>query len=108
MAETRTDVELPEGLRRYFWEYDADRLSWESSRHTIVTRLLQSGGLDAVQWLRRHLSDEELREFLARRRGRGISPRRLRFWGLVLGLPRGEVDDWVAAQRSNPWQRRAR
>jgi len=62
--------------------------------------------MDAVQWLREHMSDEEIRDFLARRRGRGISPRRLRFWGLVLGIPRNKVDEWIAAARANPWHRR--
>lgn len=100
--------ELSELLRRYFWDYDPERLSWEASRHTIVLRLLQSGGWDAVRWLRAHVSSEELREFLVRRRGRGIDPKRLRFWGLILDLPREQVDEWVEAARSNPWYQRTR
>ena len=100
--------ELDELLRRYLWEYDPARLSWEENRHTIVTRLLESGGWDAVRWLRTHLSDDELRAFLVRRRGRGLEPRRLRFWGLVLDIPEEEVDGWIAAARSNPWFNRTR
>lgn len=97
---------VPEHLRQYFWEYDADRLSLEESRHTILLRLLQSGGMDAVRWLRQNASDQELREMLIRRRGRGISPQRLRFWALLLDLPDTQVDEWIAAERSNPWNRR--
>jgi hypothetical protein len=107
MADQHRTTDLPERLRGYFWDYDADHLTWRGSRHTIVLRLLQSGGMDAVQWLREHMSDEEIREFLVRRRGRGISPRRLRFWGLVLGVPRSQVDEWIAVARANPWHRRA-
>jgi hypothetical protein len=106
MADQQSTTDLPERLRGYFWDYDAKHLTWAGSRHTIVLRLLQSGGMDAVQWLREHMSDEEIRDFLARRRGRGISPRRLRFWGLVLGIPRNKVDEWIAAARANPWHRR--
>lgn len=98
--------DLSELLRRYFWEYDPARLTWETSRHTILLRLLQHGGWDAVQWLRANLADEEIRDFLVRRRGRGIDPKRLRFWGLILDLPREEVDTWIAAARSDPWLRR--
>ena len=89
-------------LRRYLWEYDPGKLSWEGSRHIIITRLLQSGGWDAVVWLRAHVSDQELRDLLIRRRGRGLNPERLRFWELILDLPRERVDEWVAAARANP------
>lgn len=106
MTDQHGTTELPERLRGYFWDYDADRLTWERSRHTIVLRLLQSGGMDAVKWLREHMSDEEIREFMVRRRGRGISPRRLRFWGLVVGIPGSQVDEWIAVARANPWHRR--
>jgi hypothetical protein len=97
---------IPEHLRQYFWEYDPDRLSLDESRHTILLRLLQEGGLDAVQWLRHNVEEEEIRTLLARRRGRGISPKRLRFWALLLDLPDAQVDDWIAAERSSPWSRR--
>ncbi|MGH7458900.1 MAG: DUF6922 domain-containing protein [Longimicrobiaceae bacterium] len=98
--------QLPESLRGYFWDYDADRLSWDGSRNTIVKRLLQSGGMDAVAWLRAQMSDDEIRDFIVRRRGRGMEPRRLRFWSLVVGIPRVQVDGWIAVARSNPWNRR--
>jgi len=97
---------IPEHLHRYFWEYDPKRLSLEESRHTILLRLLQSGGMDALRWLRATVSDDELRTLLVRRRGRGITPRRLRFWGLMLDLPEEQVDEWVAAERANVWNRR--
>ncbi len=96
---------IPEHLRQYFQEYTED-LDWERSRHTIILRLLQAGGMDAVVWLRSRMSDEEIREFLVRRQGRGIEPRRLRFWGLVLKLPRNDVDRWIGTARANPWYRR--
>jgi|SRR5690606_31570527 len=100
--------ELPEYLRRYFWDYDAGGPTGEGAHQTVVTRLLQAGGWDAVRWLRASVGDDGLRAFLTRRRGRGISPQRLRFWGLVLDLPREEVDAWIAAGRTDPWHARTR
>jgi hypothetical protein len=99
-------VELPAHLRAYFWEYPAEGLNWEQGRDTIVLRLLQSGGMDALEWLRSRLSDDELREFIVRRQGHGLDPRRLRFWGLVLSIPRAEVDRWISAAKTDPWYRR--
>lgn len=91
---------LPERLHRYFWEYDATRLAWPESRGTIALRLLQCGDADAIRWLRERMSDAELRDFLERRRGRGLEPDRLRYWGQELGIPGEEVDAWIAAVRS--------
>lgn len=106
MATEQQTVLLPDDLQRYFWDYDAGQLSRPANRHTIATRLLQSGGWGAVRWLREQTSDDELRQFLVARRGRRISPERLRFWGLILDLPRRQVDEWLSAGRSNPWHRR--
>ncbi|MDT8437033.1 MAG: hypothetical protein RRA92_09800 [Gemmatimonadota bacterium] len=102
---TRT-AGVPERLRRYFWDVDPDRLSWETGRAAIIRRLLNSGGMDAIAWLRFRVSDEDLREFVLQRDGCGLSPRRLRFWGLVLDIPADLVDAWVADARRNPWYRR--
>ena len=38
---------------------DADRLSWHENRHTILRKLLEDGGWDAVRWLRANVSDDE-------------------------------------------------
>jgi hypothetical protein len=106
MADRQVTLDMPDDLRALFWDYDTDRLSWELSRHTIVLRLLEKGGLRAVRWLRQHLSDEEIREFIVLRRGRGISPRRLRFWSLLLEIPRRDVDEWIETARRDPWHNR--
>ncbi len=106
MQEEQHTVSLPEELRGHFWDHDPDRLSWEEGRNTIVRRLLESGGMQAVRWLREHLSNDEIREFIVQRRGRGIGPRRLRFWSLIVGISREDVDEWVEASRHNPWHTR--
>jgi antitoxin HigA-1 len=99
---------IPAVLERYFWDQDPTKLTWDENRHAIVTRLMESGGWDSVEWLRAQMDDDELTAFLVRRFGRGISPKRLRFWGLTLGIPPELVDEWIAAQMSNPWSQRVR
>lgn len=108
MADRQATPELPDELRGFFWDYDTDQLWWEDSRHTIVLRLLEKGGMQAIRWLRQRMTDEEIRDFIVRRRGRGISPRRLRFWSLVVEIPRHDVDEWIETARRNPWQTRTR
>ncbi len=106
--ESEETVELPELLGRYFWDYAPGRLTWPDSRQTIIGRLLEKGGFDSVRWLRRHVGDQEIREFIIARRGRGIDPKRLRYWELILRLPEELVSAWIAAALQNPWHQRVK
>jgi hypothetical protein len=99
-------VELPALLGRYFWDYAPGRLAWPEHSYTIILRLLEKGGWDAVRWLRSNVSDADLREFITERRGRGLDPKRLRYWELILGLPGDQVDVWVQSARQSPWYNR--
>lgn len=97
---------LPESLRAYFWDYAFDGLSWESDRELIVRRLLTNGSWEAITWLRKRIGDGALRKWLIAHQGRGLSPRQLRFWSLVLGLPARRANAWTLAARTNPWNQR--
>jgi hypothetical protein len=104
--ENEPTVELPELLGRYSWDYGPGRLTWPESRHTIIGRLLEAGGFDAVRWLRRNVDDAEIRDFIVQRRGRGLDPKRLRYWELILELPEPQVDGWIESALASPWYRR--
>ena len=101
-------VALPASLHRYFWDVDPARLTLDGGRYTILRRLLEKGGMDAFVWLRREIGDDEIRRFLISTHGRGISPKRLRFWELMLSLPHELVDGWIARYRETPWGARTR
>jgi hypothetical protein len=98
---------LPGMLRGLLWDYDWKELSWEEDRDLILARVLSAGSWDAVTWLRSQVTDRELREWLARRHGAGLSPQRLRFWELVLELPHDQVNTWLAEERRKTWDVRA-
>lgn len=97
---------LPESLRRLFWDYDFSRLSWDGDRDLVTARVLAAGSWRDIGWLRSRLGDETLAAWITARRGRGLSPQQLRFWELILGLPTADVDAWLEARRSDPWDRR--
>lgn len=97
---------LPENLRDFFWDTPFEKLSWEADREFIIRRLLTDGSWEAVSWLRRKIGDVDLRKWLVGHRGRGLSPRQLRFWSLALALPKKQVSAWVHASRAEPWTRR--
>ena len=94
---------LPRDMRRFFWDCAFARLRWETDRDFVIGRLMERGDWPAMQWLRRTAGDAELRRWLEARRGRGLSPRRLRYWQLVLDLPHRRVSAWIEAQRNLPW-----
>lgn len=97
---------LPSWLSSYFWDYSFAKLSWEADRDLITRRLLTEGSWEAVTWLRKHLGDDGLRHWLIAHRGRGLSPRQLSFWSLILNLPSKEVAAWIHTSRNSPWSQR--
>jgi len=97
---------LPKSLKPYFWDYPFSKLSLKTDRDLIVRRILTSGSWDAVLWVRKKIGDENLKQWLIAHRGRGLSPRQLRFWELILDLPKRQVNVWVKAARQTPWGRR--
>ncbi len=97
---------LPRTLRKFFWDYDFARLSWKADRDLIIARILAVGNWESLRWLRRRLPDAELRDWLVRRRGAGLSNRHLRYWELMLGLPRRQVNVWLAEPARKIWEGR--
>ncbi|HJT77654.1 MAG TPA: hypothetical protein VJ739_10680 [Gemmataceae bacterium] len=99
---------LPQRLRPLFWDHDFGRLTWENDVDLLIGRILGAGDWDAVRWLLRRLPESALRDWLERRRGAGLSGRQLRFWELVLGLSRRQVDTWLADPAREVWEGRRR
>lgn len=75
---------LPHNLRTFFWDVDAGRLSISGSAHFIIGRLMEHGGEDAVRFLLKSYSRDELVQVL--RKNRTISRRSHVFWRLFLGI----------------------
>jgi hypothetical protein len=96
----------PHFLKAFFWDYDFDSLSWEEDRELIINRILSSGDWNALTWLRSHIGDRFLREWIERHEGGKLSPKKLRFWELVLGLPHRKVSTWLATERGEIWGKR--
>ena len=106
--EASQESGLPEQLRPLFWQHDFEELSWEQDRDLVIGRTLSHGSWDDIQWLRSRLTNAELREWIVRRRGRMLSPRQLRFWELILGIPRATVTRWLDRPERKIWDQRAR
>ena len=97
---------LPDELRPFFWDVDFDTLTWEEFHSFITRRLLQSGDWQSIQWLRSRLDDEALRQWIYQHDGRGLSPRQIRFWELILDLDRRKTNRWIRKLKLQTWERR--
>ena len=98
--------ELPEQLRPLFWDYAFSQLSLAKDRDLIIRRVLSNGSWDAIRWLGKRLGDRELRDWLVAHRGRGLSARQLRFWGVLYDLPARQVNQWVKTAQTGVWGKR--
>jgi hypothetical protein len=99
-------VELPAELSSLFWEYEPGALLWPRDQETIARRILESGPWNTVKWLRREMGDAALRDWILEHEGRNLTPRQLRYWQIILDLPKRTVDAWVARERGGVWNRR--
>lgn len=102
---TSTDT-LPAAVRRLFWDCDARRLRWARDRELVIGRILAEGPWDTVVWLQDQIGREGIRDWLLHAQGRGLSPQQLRYWQLVLDLPKRQVDAWLANPSRQVWDRR--
>lgn len=97
---------LPAFVKALFWDYEPRSLRWNRDRELIIGRILASGPWDTVKWLRAQAGDEAIRDWIERHEGRGLSPRQLRFWQLMLGIPSRRVDAWLQSEARKVWDRR--
>jgi hypothetical protein len=91
-----------------FWDYPGRRLSLVRDRELVIRRILAEGGLLHVRFLRSRVGDEAIRQVLLRSEARGLSPRRIRFWQLLLSIPAPRANAWVRSARVGTWARRCR
>jgi len=98
---------LAEELRPLFWDYNIQRLRWDKDRDLIISRILSHGDWQSLKWLRARVDSVVLKNWLLHRRGAGLSSRQLRFWELILELPRREVNEWLKNEGRTVWERRA-
>jgi hypothetical protein len=95
---------LPEALRPLFWDCDFTVVDAVRQRDFVIGRVLASGPLDAIRWLRRRYGDDMIRDWIIRHRGRQLSSQQVRFWETVIGLPAVDVQRWLAEPERRVWE----
>src|SRR5215217_888044 len=99
---------LPPPVRKLFWDVEPRSLRLDRDQDMIIGRVLASGPWETVQWLRSAVGEDAIRQWIEKHDGRGLSPRQLRYWQLMLGIPSRVVDAWLRSDRRHVWDRRDR
>ncbi len=100
-------MKLPSPVRKLFWDTDVRSLQWDRHREAIIGRVLASGTWADVTWLRKTVGDSDLRDWILRHEGRGLTPQQLRFWEVLLDLPRRDVNRWLRSPSRQIWDQRS-
>ncbi len=93
---------IPLELAPLFWDVEFRRLRWQRDQDFIIGRVLAEGDFQQTRWLVGTAGRDGIRAWIVGRRGRGLSPRVLRFWEAVLDLTHREVSKWIAEQMVTP------
>lgn len=77
---------VPSRLRTFFWDVPVGDLSPVHHRDFILARLLEFGDREAIQWLFRTYSKDEIVRFLKERGAYQLSKRSWGFWADLFGV----------------------
>ena len=77
------EKEIPERLRRLFWDTDPESLDLSRHATAIIERVLEMGDLQDVRWLQHRYTGTTIAQVLTL--SKGLSPRSRVFWNLWFG-----------------------
>jgi len=82
-------MKIPKSLHRYFWDVDIDKLDPKKKPYFIISRLLDKGNIEAVQWVRKNYRDQQVKETFTKIRD--FNQKVGNFWTLFLKIPKNQV-----------------
>jgi hypothetical protein len=80
---------IPNNLRAFFWEVDADRFDPHEYRDYVIGRILELGNDTAVAWMKSTFTEEQIKKVI--REDRHLSPKSATFWALMYRIPAEEI-----------------
>ena len=80
---------LPKSLYKFFWDVDVTKLDLDDKRYFVIQRLLDKGNLEAVRWVRKNYSNQDITAAFYQLRD--FRTKIGRFWTLFLNLDQSKV-----------------
>jgi Family of unknown function (DUF6922) len=81
---------IPEGLARLFWDVEPSSVDLVAHRDYVMERVMSRGDWEAMRWLCRVYSTDELTDFLTHK-GERLSARDRAYWALVAGVTASQI-----------------
>lgn len=80
---------LPVFLKKYFWDVDFEKINLWENKTFILKRVLDRGNDQALGWLMKYYTKEDIRELLLTTRD--LSAKTANFWADILVLDHKKV-----------------
>ena len=80
---------IPQHLQLLFWDTNLEDFDPAAYPFYTIERVLEYGDEDAVGWLRRAFTHEQILDVL--RTDRHLTPLSANFWALIFGVPARDV-----------------
>ena len=80
---------VPQHVRLMFWDANLDELDPTAYPFYAIERVLEYGGEEAVGWMRRTFTEEQILDVL--RTDRRLTPLSATFWSVIFGVRAPDV-----------------
>ena len=80
---------IPRHLQPLFWDTNSETFDAAAYPVYAIERVLEHGNDEAVAWLRRTFTADQIRDVLCT--DRRLTPRSATFWALIFGVPAQDV-----------------
>jgi len=91
-------MKIPKSLHKFFWDVDVEKLDPKEKKYFVISRLLDKGDVEAVKWVRKNYSKQEIVETL--KKYRDFSLQSGSFWGLLYQVPLLQIKCFQEPYRS--------
>jgi len=81
---------LPKEFKKYFWEYDFDKISPDKDYKLILGRIMNFGNMKSVKWMLDNFDEKDIKEFVLQTGGQQLDKRSDNFWRLYFNLPKSK------------------
>jgi hypothetical protein len=91
---------IPEFLQPFFWEYTHQNIDTARHASTIMARIMERGSWEAMVWLKKTYSPEQIKNFLIHKGKDSLPPRELNYWLLISEVPSAEREKLVESAKA--------
>jgi len=92
---------IPVFLQPFFWEYAHEDIDIMRHAATIMARIMERGSWEAMVWLKKTYSREQIVNFLINKGKDSLPPRELNYWLLISGVPPEDRRKLVDSAKAN-------